>query len=317
MAWCPVPLLWSAPRMITAEQPALSYVQQLLALDQTPGILTASVGVGYQWQDSPAVGASAVVIADGSIAAGQKAANKLGEWLWCEHEQWANESVSATEGLARGEEAGKYPIILADQGDNPGGGAPSDAVEVLSLFKEHALQPACVLYIADPEAAALAHAAGKGATIPLDVGGKSSPKFGPPVHFERAKVVAVSDGKFVYDGPMYGGKAEDLGLSAHIEQDGLHVVLISLCVQPFDLALCRSQRRSLELDCTAMRYICVKSTGHFRSGFEAIAGSIHNVDTVSLLPQDWDKIGFTRVQPLYPLDMGAVFQPLVAEHARL
>lgn len=101
MAWCPVPLLWSAPRMITAEQPALSYVQQLLALDQTPGILTASVGVGYQWQDSPAVGASAVVIADGSIAAGQKAANKLGEWLWCEREQWANESVSATEGLAR------------------------------------------------------------------------------------------------------------------------------------------------------------------------------------------------------------------------
>ena len=94
-------------------------------------------------------------------------------------------------------------------------------------------------------------------------------------------------------------------------------MLISLCVQPFDLALCRSQRRSLELDCTAMRYICVKSTGHFRSGFEAIAGSIHNVDTVSLLPQDWDKIGFTRVQPLYPLDMGAVFQPLVAEHARL
>ena len=31
------------------------------------------------------------------------------------------------------------------------------------------------------------------------------------------------------------------------------------------------------LDCTALRYICVKSTGHFRSGFEPIAGSIFNV----------------------------------------
>jgi microcystin degradation protein MlrC len=50
MAWCSVPLLWSAPRMITAEEPALSYVAQLQALDDTPGILSASIGVGYQWQ---------------------------------------------------------------------------------------------------------------------------------------------------------------------------------------------------------------------------------------------------------------------------
>jgi microcystin degradation protein MlrC len=68
MAWCPVPLLWSAPRMITAQEPAASYVRQLLELDEAAGILSASVGVGYQWQDSPVVGASAVVIADGSVS---------------------------------------------------------------------------------------------------------------------------------------------------------------------------------------------------------------------------------------------------------
>ena len=35
--------------------------------------------------------------------------------------------------------------------------------------------------------------------------------------------------------------------------------------------------RSLGLDVTAMRYISVKSTGHFRDGFEPIAGSLESI----------------------------------------
>ena len=63
--------------------------------------------------------------------------------------------------------------------------------------------------------------------------------------------------------------------------------------------------RSLGVDCTAMKHICVKSTGHFRSGFEAIAGSIFNVDSVSMLSQDWTKLGFKRLgRAVYPLDQG-------------
>jgi microcystin degradation protein MlrC len=305
MAWCPVPLLWSAPRMITAEQPALSYVQQLEALDADDRILTASVGVGYQWQDHPFVGASAVVVADGSNSVAQDAANELGGWLFDRKRDWAKDSVSAEEALALGEAAGRYPIVLADQGDNPGGGAPSDSTEVLRLFKDRGLAPAAVLYICDPEAAEYIHAAGRDATVQIDIGGKSSDRFGPPVHFEAAKVVALSDGRFVYDGPMYGGKQEELGLSAHIEQDGLHVVVISLPVQPFDMAL----SRSLDLDCTTLKYLLVKSTGHFRSGFEPIAGSIYNIDTNSLLPQDWSKIDYKRIPALFPVIDHVAFQP--------
>lgn len=297
MAWCPVPLLWSAPRMITAEEPALSYVQQLQALDEDARILTASVGVGYQWQDSPFVGASAVVVADGSSELAQDAANELGQWLYERKRQWVKDPLSAEEALALGEAVGRYPIVLADQGDNPGGGAPSDSTEVLRMFKERGLAPAAVLYICDPEAAAFAHSAGCGATMELYIGGKSSDRFGPPVHFEGARVVALSDGRFVYDGPMYGGKHEELGPCAHIEQNGLHVILISVPVQPFDMAL----SRSLQLDCTSLKYLLVKSTGHFRSGFESIAGSIHNIDTNSLLPQDWTKIDYKRIPPLFPL----------------
>ena len=35
----------------------------------------------------------------------------------------------------------------------------------------------------------------------LEIGGKSDPRFGPPVVFDRAQITALSDGRFTYDGP--------------------------------------------------------------------------------------------------------------------
>ena len=83
----------------------------------------------------------------------------------------------------------------------------------------------------------------------------------------EAEVVAVTDGVFVYDGPMWAGREDNLGTTVLLRQGGVEVVVISLPQQPIDLALCRS----LGIDCGSKRYVCVKSTGHFRSGFEAIA----------------------------------------------
>jgi microcystin degradation protein MlrC len=64
--------------------------------------------------------------------------------------------------------------------------------------------------------------------------------------------------------------------------------------------------RSLGLDCRTMKTISVKSTGHFRSGFEPIAGSIYNVDTAGQLSQDFASLPYTRLgRPVYPLDVEA------------
>ena len=88
-----------------------------------------------------------------------------------------------------------------------------------------------------------------------------------------------------------------------LRQRGVHVIVISERIQPIDLAFCRS----LGLDCRQLRYISVKSTGHFRSGFGPIAGSIYNVDTASLLTQDFSKLPFTRLgRSVYPLDADAI-----------
>lgn len=302
MAWRQLPLLWSAPCMISAELPMSRVVEQLAQLDEHDEIVSCSLGVGYQWIDSPAVGASTVVVTNGNSTTAQEQADELATWAWEHRDQWVCGSVDPEAGLDAGEELGKYPIILADQADNTGGGAPGDSTEVLRLFVERNLEDAAVLYVVDRVAAERAQQAGVGETVELEVGGHSDPRLGPPVSMQ-AEVVAVSDGRFVYDGPMWQGVQDDVGPTAWIRQAGVSVVLISGRQQPIDLALCRS----LGLDCARMRYLSIKSTGHFRSGFAAIAGSIFNVDALGLLSQDFRRLPYTRLgRPVFPRDVDVV-----------
>jgi microcystin degradation protein MlrC len=70
-------------------------------------------------------------------------------------------------------------------------------------------------------------------------------------------------------------------------------------MQPLNQAFARS----LGIDCARMRYIAVKSAVHFRSGFEAIAGSIYNVNARAIHTHDFSQLPYRRrrrsMSPLY------------------
>ncbi len=298
MAYRSLPLLWSARKMMTAEPPMQDAIAKLREFDKQSGVLSASIGVGYQWIDSPAVGASVIVVTDGDRGSAEQYADSLGRWVWDCRESWQSEPLTPEAAIACGIERGQFPIVLAEQGDNTGGGAPGDATDLLRLFLAERLAPSAVLYVVDPDVASQAAAAGMGAEIDVQVGGKSHARLGPPVSM-RVKVRAISAGRFTYDGPMWAGVKEEMGQAAWLEQDDVHVVVISHRQQPVDLAFCRS----LGLDCSQMRYLAVKSTGHFRSGFAPIAGSIFNVDTAGVLSHDFRQLPYTRLgRKVYPLD---------------
>ncbi len=301
MAWRAIPMFWAAPKMITAQAPMSLAMDQVFAIERLPGVLTASISLGFQWADVPCAGASTIAITDGDAAGARTHAEWLARWIWERRDLWQQSALSPAEALARGEALRRYPIILADQADNTGGGAPGDSTEILRLFIDRGLRDAAVLYVVDPDAALSAAGAGVGATVDLRIGGRSHPLSGPAVEM-RARVRGVSDGRFVYDGPMWAGRHGDLGPTAWIEQDGVHVVVISLREQPVDLAL----TRSLGLDCRNLRYLAVKSTGHFRSGFGAFGGSIFNVDASGVLSHDLTRLQYARLgRKVYPLDADA------------
>ncbi len=301
MGFRQLPLLWSAPRMIDSQPPMSEAVARVVEANELSEVVSASLGVGYQWVDSPAVGVSTVVITNDDPQAAQEQADALAGWVWDRRQDWIAPTLNPRDALERGAAERAYPIVLADQADNTGGGAPGDGTEVLRLFIERKLDPAVVLYVVDPAAAAQAHQSGLGATIDVEVGGRSHPDMGPPVKMQ-AVVEGLADGEFVYDGPMWKGLSDSVGPSAWLRETGVSVVVISLPQQPVDLALCRS----LGMDPARFEYICVKSTGHFRSGFEPIAGSIFNVDAIGLLGQSFSDLPYSRLgRTMYPVDADA------------
>ena len=114
----------------------------------------------------------------------------------------------------------------------------------------------------------------------------------------EAEVVAVSDGKFTYDGPMFSGLTGDLGPSTWLRCGGISVVVVTGHEEPFDQAFVRS----LGINCASMRYIAVKSSAHFRSGFERIAGSIHNIDARAVHSHNFRQIAYRRCKrQMYPM----------------
>ena len=118
-------------------------------------------------------------------------------------------------------------------------------------------------------------------------------------------MVAVSDGAFAYDGPMFAGLTGSMGVSACLRIDGISVVVVSAREQPFDMAFARS----LGIDCPQMKYIVVKSAAHFRAAFEPIAGSIHNVDAAGIHTHKFAKLPHNkRTRAVFPVEISPAGQ---------
>ncbi len=298
MAFRQMSFFWSAATQVTSHPPIDEAFRLVHATEQQPGILSITLATGFPWADVPDMGPSVIVVADGDQQLADRTADELSDWVYARRERWYRKPLTAHQALEAGAAAGRFPIMLADMADNTGGGAAGDSTEVLQTFLDLKLPDALVLYVVDPEVARQAHAAGVGGRLQLSIGGKSDPVQGPPVLAE-AEVKALSDGRFTYDGPMYAGLTGDLGTSAWLQIGGVNVVIVSGRVQPLDQAFARS----LGIDCSQMKYISLKSSVHFRSGFERLGGSIYNIDARAVHTHDFAMLNHQhRRHPMYPLE---------------
>ena len=299
MAICQLPMFWSSTCQVTGRPPMNQVIERVHNMERRKGVISMTVATGFPWADVPDAGSSVIAVTDNDQQLAQQLADELGDWIWENRQCWYSLPLPVRDALAEGERTGRYPIILADHVDNTGGGSPGDSTEVLRTFLEMELRDALLLYMVDENVAQQAHAAGVGSRVPISIGGKSSPVQGAPVKGE-AEVIALSDGAFAYDGPMFAGLTGSMGTSAWIKIDGVSVVVVCSRDQPFDQAFARS----LGIDCAKMRYICVKSAAHFRAAFEPIAGSIHNVDAAGIHTHDFSQLPHTkRTRRVFPVDI--------------
>lgn len=218
-----------------------------------------------------------------------------------------NPLVAAPEAVHRAMEiaaGASRPVVICDPQDNPGAGAVGDSTGLLAALLEAGAEGAIGM-IWDPETAARAHAAGEGATIEAEVGGRFPETGGPPVRV-TATVERLSDGSFLCTGPFYGGSHAHLGPMACLRTGSLHIVVGSRRAQNAD----REFFRAVGIEPGDMRVVAVKSAVHFLADYEPIAEAVIFAEAPGANPCQLGRIPYRRLRPGVRLGpRGPAFDP--------
>ncbi|MBL8587916.1 MAG: M81 family metallopeptidase [Methylobacteriaceae bacterium] len=260
-----------------------------------------SIQAGFSSADVHDIGPSVAVTADDRAGA-QAIADRLADEIWQLRKVSTIAFTPLAEALAQakaGEAEATKPLVISDYSDNPGSGAYGDSTRVLAAAIAAGLQNAAFHAICDPQAARAAAAAGAGAEVTLDLGGKVDPRMGGGPLRLTAHVVALTDGRFICHGPMGGGAWRNYGLSALLRVGGIDIVVITHNGQATDLA----QFTSLGVEPTRKATLFVKSMQHFRAAFQPIAREVIEVDGGALSTRNFRERPYRRVRrPIWPLD---------------
>lgn len=300
-----LPLLPALQRMHSHAEPMLGVKALAWSIEHEPGVLNVSFLPGFPWSDIAPAGFSVIVTTDGNLAQAQQAAERLARYVWSRREEFTVRPTPVDAAVRAAMQA-KGPVVLADIGDNPGGGAPCDGTVLLEGLLRNGARNAVIIPIADPEAVQTATAAGLGGSVQLRLGGKTDDRHGAPLEV-RGRVMRLTDGRFVHTGPMSTGVEMNMGPTAVLELEGANGGRVLAVVsthrhQPLDL----EALRTLGIEPTEQQVIAVKSSVHFRAAFTPIAAEIVEVDTPGLTSPKLEHFDYRKLtRPIYPLDAEA------------
>ena len=292
--------------MGTTEEPMRGFVRRMQARERTPGILSISAMHGFPWSDTPHTSAAMLVVHDrDDTIAGDDALHIARELATDFFEMRTTASArrlpvdeALDAALRESERAGNRPVVIADGSDNPGGGAACDSTFILRALLDRRIDSAALGMIWDPQAVAIASAAGVGSEIWLRIGGKNGPMSGEPIE-ANVKVLACRDDA---SQRSFGELRDELGAAVAVRIEGVDVVLNSLRQQVFSPD-CFTQ---LGIDPAAKRFVVVKSTQHFRAHFDPIAGATVYCDAPGALNTNLAALPYRNLRrPLWPLDRDA------------
>jgi microcystin degradation protein MlrC len=269
----------------TGGEPMRGFVDRMLAREGHDRVLSISFVHGFPWGDTPVTGAKMLVYTDGDPALAGELARSLGAEIWDLRHDTLIRQLPLEAALDRMGATNRGPLVVADMSDNAGGGAPADSTFLPRAILERGLTDVGVAIMYDPQAAAFCHEVGVGSTIELRLGGKLGPASGQPLDV-RGTVRGLAR------------KAKQVGLSglvsmgdaAWLDVDGVHFIIGSNRVQCFH----PTAFTALGLDPATLRSVVVKSTNHFRAGFDAIATDVIYVDAPGAIRSDFAAIPYER-----------------------
>ncbi|MEO7142417.1 MAG: M81 family metallopeptidase, partial [Bryobacteraceae bacterium] len=212
-------MIWNIVHQHTSQEPLRAVTESSIELERRPEVLAASVAGGFQYNDVPFIGPSAIVVTDGDEALAAREAQRLADMMWERREETRLELPDAATAVAAAMRADRFPVALFDVGDNVGGGSAADETELLAELVRQGAK-GWVVILNDPAAAAFAKSAGIGGAFERAVGGCAASSVTKPV-FVKGTIRSLHQGGFVEPAVRHGGhRYWRMGHCAVIEQEG-------------------------------------------------------------------------------------------------
>jgi microcystin degradation protein MlrC len=284
----------------TSSQPLRGFVDAMSAAERREGVLSVSFGHGFPFADVPQVGAKMLVVTDGDLGLANRLARDMGLEVYGMRREIGFDSLSLPldEALTKAARSARAPVVVADQSDNTGGGAPGDATFALQWLLDHRVENAAMAIFHDPEVVQIAMKAGRGAVLAVRLGGKAGRWSGSPVHME-VKVLSVAE-RYLHAWPQHSGEAVlfPAGDVVALHTGGIDLIVSTERCQCFAPSIFTD----LGIDPTRKRLLVLKSYQHFYSAFAPIAGEVIYMAAPGAVVPDPRHISYGRLDTsrLYP-----------------
>jgi microcystin degradation protein MlrC len=284
--------------------PAAQANELCRAHERRHDVLDVTFFHGFPYADTANTQACVMATTNDDLPLAKECAQEIADWVWKNRGSFSRSGYEPYEAVALALSTEGAPVIINETSDNPGAGTPGDGTYLLRAMLESEMrESACFGALHDPEVAALAHRVGPTATIDVELGGKSDDLHGKPVSVS-AYIKSVTDGVFLLQAMSRGLKCE-LGPCARLQVGTIDIIVSSKRMQVFDPELFLLHG----IDVTRCKVVGVKSSNHFRAGFEPIASAIITADSpgLSTLRLDYLPARTKTPRPIWPLDQDAVY----------
>jgi microcystin degradation protein MlrC len=302
--WKPVIHVEKLPMLLppstTNRGPAAAVQAMMWELEQRDGLIDVTFFHAFPYTDIPQVGSSVVVTANGDHDLAVSTARELARWIWEHRDEFRPETLTPAEAIARALVIEGGPVVINETSDNPGGGNVGDGTHVLRAMLEAGVTNACIGVVHDPEVLEAAYAAGVGEIIHAFLGAKHDDFHGTPIEGDFY-VKCLTDGDIVL--PAWGFRSE-LGKLARLQIAGIDVVVGAKRMQVVDPAVFLLNG----IDVSRCKLVVVKSSQHFRAGFEPVAKAIITADCPGYTTLNIAYFDRHRAPgPMWPLDPAATY----------
>jgi microcystin degradation protein MlrC len=248
-------------------EPAGGLYRRLREIEQESGV-HLSLNMGFPPADIRDTGPSITAYGETQAEVDAAADALLSALVAAEPEFAAHRPLGAADAVAQAMRiaaSATRPVVLSDTQDNPGAGAPSSTTGLIAELLRQRAERAVVGIMHDPAAAEAAHRGGAGAMIGSLGGGGMGPGQEPLQGPWR--VAALSDGRFRGTSPMLRAAETRMGPTALLAQNGVEVLVASIRQQPIH----REVFTHIGVDLGSRAIVALKSSAHFRAGFQEIA----------------------------------------------